>query len=133
MNVHNYEKIKLSPYLVGCGGLLCDSNGRWIHGYTQKIGTCDAFYVEMWGIYERMKLAQRRWITHFFRESDSKLLIDMIIKRSNLSGATSFWFTEYMILSTWISKLGFSTRDGKATKAQIDKLIIIVCKILLMF
>ncbi|MCI85796.1 ribonuclease H, partial [Trifolium medium] len=34
--------------LAGCGGLLRDSNGQWIHGYTQKIGACDALHAEMW-------------------------------------------------------------------------------------
>jgi hypothetical protein len=51
---------KKSVDLTGCGGLLRDSDGRWIQGYTQKIGTCDAFHAEMWGMYERMKLARRR-------------------------------------------------------------------------
>ncbi|PNX54660.1 hypothetical protein L195_g048281, partial [Trifolium pratense] len=25
-----------------------DSYGRWIKGYTKKIGTCDALHAEMW-------------------------------------------------------------------------------------
>ncbi|GAU33771.1 hypothetical protein TSUD_393330 [Trifolium subterraneum] len=41
---------KESLDLAGCGSLLRDSNGQWIHGYTQKIGACDAMYAEMWGI-----------------------------------------------------------------------------------
>jgi len=31
--------------LAGCGGLLQDSDERWIKGYTKKIGPCDAFHV----------------------------------------------------------------------------------------
>jgi hypothetical protein len=42
---------KESVDLVGCGGLLRDSDGRWIQGYTQKIGACDALHAEMWGMY----------------------------------------------------------------------------------
>lgn len=41
----------------------------------------------MWGIYARTELAQRRGVTHLIVESDSKLLIDMVIGRCNLSGA----------------------------------------------
>ncbi|PNX66909.1 ribonuclease H, partial [Trifolium pratense] len=37
--------------LAGCGGLLRDSNGRWLTGYSRKIGTCDALSAEMWGMY----------------------------------------------------------------------------------
>jgi ribonuclease HI len=42
---------KESVHLAGCGGLLRDSNDRWIQGYTQKIGACDTMYAEMWGMY----------------------------------------------------------------------------------
>jgi len=35
----------------GCGGLFRDSNGRWIKGYTKKIGACDALHAEIWGLY----------------------------------------------------------------------------------
>ena len=37
--------------LARCGDLLRDSDGRWIKGYTKKIGSCDVFHAELWGIY----------------------------------------------------------------------------------
>lgn len=37
--------------LAGCGGPLRDSNGKWIKGYSRKIGSCDALHAEMWGMY----------------------------------------------------------------------------------
>jgi hypothetical protein len=51
---------KKSVDLAGCGGLLRDSNGQWIQGYTQKIRTCDALHAEMWGIYARLELPRRK-------------------------------------------------------------------------
>ncbi|AES67251.1 hypothetical protein MTR_2g088480 [Medicago truncatula] len=33
--------------IAGCGDLFRDSDGRWIKGYTKKIGACDALYVEI--------------------------------------------------------------------------------------
>jgi hypothetical protein len=50
------------------------------------------------GHYEGMKLTWRLVVTHLYMESDSKLLINMVIGRCNLSGATS-------ILIRWIHKL----------------------------
>ncbi|GAU35182.1 hypothetical protein TSUD_319920 [Trifolium subterraneum] len=79
---------KESLDLAGCGGLLRDSNGQWIHGYTQKIGACDALHAEMWGMYVGMNLARRQGVTRLILESDSKLLVDMVTWRCNLNGAT---------------------------------------------
>lgn len=36
---------------VGYGGLYRDSDSRWLKGYTQRIGTCDALHVEMCRMY----------------------------------------------------------------------------------
>ncbi|MCI48692.1 ribonuclease H [Trifolium medium] len=35
----------------GCGGLFCNSDGRWIKGYIKRILACDALHPEMWGMY----------------------------------------------------------------------------------
>jgi len=36
--------------IADCGGLFHDSDGRWIKGYTKKIGACDALHVEKWEV-----------------------------------------------------------------------------------
>ncbi|MCH80717.1 receptor-like kinase [Trifolium medium] len=33
--------------LTGCGGLLRDSDGTWIKGYSQKLRVCDALHAKM--------------------------------------------------------------------------------------
>jgi hypothetical protein len=49
---HNCDRTyKDSSGLAGCGVLFRNSDGRWITGYSQKIGTCDALCDEMWGMY----------------------------------------------------------------------------------
>ena len=62
---------KGSSTLAGCGGLLRDSDGRWIKGYFKKIGMCDAYHVEMWGMYLGLDLAWRENTTHLIVENDS--------------------------------------------------------------
>jgi ribonuclease HI len=54
-------------------------DGRWIKGYAQKIGTCDALCAEMLGMYLKIKLAWRQGFHHLQVKSDSKALVDMII------------------------------------------------------
>jgi hypothetical protein len=41
----------------GCGGLFRNSNGRWTKGYAKKIGSCDVFHAEMWGLYLGLDMA----------------------------------------------------------------------------
>ncbi|GAU10638.1 hypothetical protein TSUD_421140, partial [Trifolium subterraneum] len=79
---------KESMGLAGCGGLFRDSNGRWLKGYAQKIGACDALHAEMWGMYTGMQMARRQGFTHIIVESDSKLLIDMVTGSCKLNGKT---------------------------------------------
>jgi ribonuclease HI len=63
--------------LAGCGGLLRNSDGRWLKGYSHKIGTCDALCAEMWGMYLGMQLARRHNFHYLQVKIDSKPLIDM--------------------------------------------------------
>jgi ribonuclease HI len=72
--------------LAGCGGLFRDSDGRWIKGYSRKIGTCDALSAEMWGMYLGMQLAWRQGFHHLQVESDSKSLVDMITGKVKFNG-----------------------------------------------
>jgi ribonuclease HI len=74
--------------ISGCGGIFRNSDGRWIKGYAKKIGSCDAFHAEMWGLYLGLDMAWRDHISHLIIENDSKLLIDMITGNCTISGAT---------------------------------------------
>jgi ribonuclease HI len=74
--------------ISGCGGLFRNSDGRWIKGYAKKIGSCDAFHAEMWGLYLGLDMAWRDHISYLIIESDSKLLIDMITGNCTIGGAT---------------------------------------------
>jgi len=72
--------------LAGCGGLLRNSDGRWLKGYCRKIGTCDALTAEMWGMFLGMQLAWRQGFHHLQVESDSKTLVDMIKGNVKING-----------------------------------------------
>jgi len=72
--------------IAGCGGLLRNSDGRWLQGYSRKIGACDALSAEMWGMYFGMKLAWRQGFQHLKVESDSIMLVDMIMGTVKFKG-----------------------------------------------
>jgi ribonuclease HI len=57
-----------------------------LKGYARNIGSCDALHAEMWGTYIGMDFARRQEITHLQVESDSKVLVDMVIVNYNANG-----------------------------------------------
>jgi hypothetical protein len=52
--------------LAGCGGLFRDSDGRWIKGYSRKLGTCTwecSLLGDMVSIIFKWKVTQKVWLT----------------------------------------------------------------------
>jgi ribonuclease HI len=72
--------------LAGYSGLLRDSDDRWLTRYSRKIGTCDAISAEMWGCTLGMQLAWRQDFHHLLVESDSKVLVDIIMGNVKIKG-----------------------------------------------
>lgn len=72
--------------ISSCGGIFCDADGKWIKGYTKKIGACDALHAEMWVLYLGIEMAWREHFDHLIVESDSKILIDMISDKFKFNG-----------------------------------------------
>ncbi|XP_061361302.1 uncharacterized protein LOC133305184 [Gastrolobium bilobum] len=42
---------------VAYGGVLCDSNDKWLSGFAFKLGTCSSYKAELWGILRGLELA----------------------------------------------------------------------------
>ncbi|KAK2359284.1 SKP1 protein [Trifolium repens] len=72
--------------LASCGGLLRNSDGTWLKGYSRKLGICDVLHAEMWGMYLGLDLARREGIMQLYVESDSKILIDMVTDKIKFKG-----------------------------------------------
>jgi hypothetical protein len=51
-----------------------------------KIGACNALYAETCGMYLNLDLAFKEHISHLIVDSDSKILIDMIMDNYKFSG-----------------------------------------------
>jgi ribonuclease HI len=105
---------KNSIGLAGCGGLLRDSDGRWIKGYSRKLGDCDALHAEMWGMYLGLDLAHQQGIKKLHVESDSKVLIDMVTKKKNFNGniPTLVRRIRQLLQLNWQVHLSHTWREG---------------------
>ncbi|CAJ2648154.1 unnamed protein product [Trifolium pratense] len=100
--------------LAGCGGLFRNSDGRWLKGYSHKIGTCDALCAEMWGMYLGMQLAWRHNFHHLQVESDSKSLIDMITGKVKINGSppTLIRRIQKLLKLNWQVHFNHTLREG---------------------
>ncbi|GAU24728.1 hypothetical protein TSUD_355570 [Trifolium subterraneum] len=100
--------------LVGCSGLLRNSDGNWLKGYSRKLGNCDALHAEMWSMYLGLDLARRVGIMHLHVESDSKVLIDMVTKKINSKGnlPTLVHHIRQLLDLNWQVQLSHTWREG---------------------
>lgn len=68
--------------IAGCGGLLRDHFGRWVGGFTRKIGVCSVEEAEAWEVFQGLCMATRKGIRSLIAECDSKKVVDSL--RGNL-------------------------------------------------
>jgi ribonuclease HI len=54
----NTDGASRGEVIAGCGGLLRNSNGQWLGGFSKNLGRCNAYLAELWGVYEGLCLAR---------------------------------------------------------------------------
>ncbi|MCH84271.1 RNA-directed DNA polymerase (Reverse transcriptase), partial [Trifolium medium] len=64
--------------MTGCGGLLRDSNGRWVVGFAKNLGNTNAYMAELWGLYEGLILANNMGVHQLEVQLDSSIVVDSI-------------------------------------------------------
>jgi hypothetical protein len=75
----------LSDRKAGCGGVLRNDNGYWIEGFAKALGDTTTYMAELWGIYEGLKLAQRRGVTRLELRTDSQVITKSL--KDEISGS----------------------------------------------
>jgi ribonuclease HI len=74
---------------AGCGGLLHNSNGQWICGFSRHIGMCSAYLAELWGVIDGLRLAHDRGIAKLKVQVDPRVVVQTL-NSSNI-GSTVRW------------------------------------------
>ena len=73
-----------NPGLASAGGLIRDSNGIWVRGFSWIIGTTNSFVAELWGLRDGLELARKLDIAKLIVEVDAKAVVDIILFDNNL-------------------------------------------------
>lgn len=71
-----------------CYYLLRDENGRWIRGYTHKLGHCEVLKEDMSSILTGLELTWKCGFKQALVESDSQTLAGLVTNNSNCNEAT---------------------------------------------
>lgn len=72
---------KLDTGQAGCGGLLRNSERKWMKGYASSIETCTVFHAERLAMWLGLKMAREMGVPKLIIESNSKTLVDMVNNR----------------------------------------------------
>ena len=72
---------KGAPGVAACGGLFRNFQGNWILGFSTRIGICNAFVAELWGVWYGLNIAWHRGWRRLILESDSTSVVAVLSKR----------------------------------------------------
>lgn len=67
-----------NPRLAGGGGVIRDWTGRWIAGFSRKIGITSSLMAELWAIRNGLMLCVDRNLVMVEIELDAKSIVDML-------------------------------------------------------
>lgn len=80
MNTYGSRK---SSGIVGAGGLIRNSSGEWLTGFSINLGICSVKIAELWGIYEGFLLAWNVGIRDIHVDVDGACAIQIITNGCN--------------------------------------------------
>ncbi|KAH9666643.1 putative ribonuclease H protein [Citrus sinensis] len=66
---------------AGAGGVIRDSFGNWISGFSMNIGESSVIMAELWGLYQGLSIAWNVGIRHLLVEVDSLCVTQMIFQQ----------------------------------------------------
>lgn len=75
--------------LAGCGGVVRDEDGRWVAGFSRRIGVTTSFVAEPWGLREGLILCSNLNIQSLIVELDAKAVVDVFLNPNYQNNAIS--------------------------------------------
>ncbi|CAN1343203.1 Putative ribonuclease H protein At1g65750 [Linum perenne] len=89
-----------NPNSAAAGGIIRDSDGRFVGAYAANLGVCSIMRAEIRGIVEGMKWAWNKGIRKLRIQSDSKAAVDMLSNRRVSVGQHSNLVEQFFELSS---------------------------------
>ena len=67
---------------AGGGGLLRNSDGNWIRGFSRSMGTCSSLMAELWALKDGLYLAKELGFSSIYIEVDAELIVGLLFNPS---------------------------------------------------
>ena len=77
-----------NPGKAGGGGLIRDSQGKWVKGYMRKIGMATSVEAKFWALRDGLILTSQMGINNIVVELDAKVVIDQVVLAVSLTNIT---------------------------------------------
>ncbi|VVA22772.1 PREDICTED: ribonuclease [Prunus dulcis] len=71
---------------IGAGGVICDSVGDWVGGFSVNLGIGQILEVELWGLFFGLQLAVDRGISNLVIDMDSALVVHLMKSPDTFGG-----------------------------------------------
>ena len=79
---------------TGAGGILWESNGNWIQGFSKPLGTTTVLMAELWALREGLRMARQFNIHNLIVNVDSSDVVKLITSSSSTNRLTRPLVTE---------------------------------------
>ncbi|KAK5787192.1 hypothetical protein PVK06_041845 [Gossypium arboreum] len=120
--------VQLDTGFAAAGGIVRDKDGNWIAGFHRFIGKCSVFDAELWGIFDGLRLVQKRGHNQVIILSDSLEVVKAITESSSTSSNSALIRRIHTMLSQetrWILRFILREQnqvtDCLAKQALIEK------------
>ena len=93
--------------LAGCGGVVRDSHGEWISGFSRHIGTTNSFVAELWGLRDGLFMCSNLNIPFLIVEMDAKSIVEIFCKSGYVNDVISPILDDCRMLITKLQQVQF--------------------------
>ncbi|XP_045810455.1 uncharacterized protein LOC123904892 [Trifolium pratense] len=101
---------------AGCGGLLRNSGGQWLGGFSHHLGRCNAYIAELWGVFDGLTFAYDRGFKKIALHIDSNVVVHTL--QSDKDGSVVGWRIiqeiRRLLGMDWEVKICHSYRESNA-------------------
>lgn len=91
--------------LVGCRGVVRNDNGKWVVGFSKRMGVTSSFFAELWGLREGLKLCCHLNIHCLEIELDAQSIVDVLGNLSYVDNIISSILDDCRQLITWFHQV----------------------------
>ena len=94
-----------NPGKAGGGGIIRDSQGNWIKGYSRSIGFTTSNIAELWALRDGLNLAIQLGLQQIEVELDAKVIVDLLNSNNNPNTAYSPLLSDCRLLLAGIPQV----------------------------